>query len=506
MTSLIDSETTPLTQTALEMQNCSVFVVGDLVLDCYIQGSVSRLSPEAPVPVVLEGERRYVLGGAANVAANIASLGARAVLCGRVGRDTDGSLFRDLCHELSIETQALLESDVLPTIRKTRILAGYQQLVRIDREKNAPLTSSDEQRVILQFERFIAAEGKKALVLSDYGKGVLGHHLCRKLIEIAGQNGIPVVTDPKSNDLSRYHGTTLIKPNLKEGRELLRSWEPGLSVHHLEEEVDVICDTVCKLSGAGAVVLSLSEHGVALKDANQKQTQRFASRALQVADVSGAGDTMVAFLAMAVAAGASFAAATEIANAGAALVCAKLGTATLTMTELLQALTSFTSQKSIRPSPKVLSQDSLAALAQTLHRNGRKIVFTNGCFDLLHMGHVDILERSRGLGDVLVVGLNSDDSIRRLKGPDRPVQTFESRARVLAGLAAVDFVVGFEDDTPVELIRTLAPHVLVKGGDYTPAGVVGAELVTAAGGRVEILPLVAGHSTTGLVDKARTRS
>lgn len=157
MTSLIDSETTPLTQTALEMQNCSVFVVGDLVLDCYIQGSVSRLSPEAPVPVVLEGERRYVLGGAANVAANIASLGARAVLCGRVGRDTDGSLFRDLCHELSIETQALLESDVLPTIRKTRILAGYQQLVRIDREKNAPLTSSDEQRVILQFERFIAA-------------------------------------------------------------------------------------------------------------------------------------------------------------------------------------------------------------------------------------------------------------------------------------------------------------------------------------------------------------
>ncbi|NBO37251.1 D-glycero-beta-D-manno-heptose 1-phosphate adenylyltransferase [bacterium] len=492
-----------LTQLALEMQNCSVFVIGDLLLDCYIQGSVSRLSPEAPVPVVLEGDRKYLLGGAANVAANIATLGARAVLCGRLGRDSDAGFVRELCQNLGIETHAIVESETLPTIRKTRILAGYQQLVRVDREQIAPLSSAEEQKIVLHFERYLAQNGAKVLVLSDYGKGVLTHQLCRRLIEIARSNRIPVVTDPKSNDLSRYHGTTLIKPNLKEGRELLRACEPTLSLHHFDEEVDAICETIVRQAGADAVVLSLSEHGVALKNASQPSTQRFASRALQVADVSGAGDTMVAFLALAVGVGASFARATEIANVGAALVCAKLGTATLTLSEVLQALTSDPTLRATR-SPKILAPENLSALAQTLRRNGRQIVFTNGCFDLLHMGHVDLLERARALGDVLVVGLNTDESIRRLKGPERPVQTFESRSRVLAGLASVDFVIGFAENTPIELIRTLAPHILVKGGDYNIDSVVGASIVQEAGGRVEILSLVPGHSTTGLVEKART--
>jgi D-beta-D-heptose 7-phosphate kinase/D-beta-D-heptose 1-phosphate adenosyltransferase len=491
-----------LTQLVLEMQNSAVFVVGDVVLDCYIHGSVSRLSPEAPVPVVLEGERKYVLGGAANVAANIAAMGARAVLCGRVGRDSDAGLVREQCQSLGIESHALIESDTLPTIRKTRILAGYQQLVRVDRETIAPLTPADEQKIVLQFERFLAGPGLKALVLSDYGKGVLTHQLCRTLIETARSFKIPIVTDPKSNDLSRYHGTTLIKPNLKEGRELLRSWDATLSLHHFDEEVDAICETIARQSAAQGVVLSLSEHGVALKVASQTATRRYASRALQVADVSGAGDTMVAFLAMATASGASMSAATEIANVGAALVCAKLGTATLASSEVLQALTSDPSLRAAH-SPKILREESLPVLAQTLRRNGRKVVFTNGCFDLLHMGHVDLLERARALGDVLIVGLNTDASIRRLKGAERPVQTFESRSRVLAGLAAVDFVVGFEQDTPIELIRQISPQVLVKGGDYTIESVVGAEIVMAAGGKVEILSLVPGHSTTGLVEKAR---
>ena len=491
-----------LTQLVLEMQNSAVFVVGDVVLDCYIHGSVSRLSPEAPVPVVLEGERKYVLGGAANVAANIAAMGARAVLCGRVGRDSDAGLVREQCQSLGIESHALIESDTLPTIRKTRILAGYQQLVRVDRETIAPLTPADEQKIVLQFERFLAGPGLKALVLSDYGKGVLTHQLCRTLIETARSFKIPIVTDPKSNDLSRYHGTTLIKPNLKEGRELLRSWDATLSLHHFDEEVDAICETIARQSAAQGVVLSLSEHGVALKVASQTATRRYASRALQVADVSGAGDTMVAFLAMATASGASMSAATDIANVGAALVCAKLGTATLASSEVLQALTSDPSLRAAH-SPKILREESLPVLAQTLRRNGRKVVFTNGCFDLLHMGHVDLLERARALGDVLIVGLNTDASIRRLKGAERPVQTFESRSRVLAGLAAVDFVVGFEQDTPIELIRQISPQVLVKGGDYTIESVVGAEIVMAAGGKVEILSLVPGHSTTGLVEKAR---
>lgn len=491
-----------LTQMALRMQTSSIFVVGDVVLDCYIQGTVSRLSPEAPVPVVLEGERRYVLGGAANVAANIASVGARVLLCGRVGRDADAQMVRDVCLKMGVDSSALIESEILPTTRKTRVLAGYQQLVRIDREQIAPLSSADEQKIVLQFERFIAGSGPRGLILSDYGKGVLSHQLCRQLIETARRAGVPVVTDPKSADLSRYAGTTIIKPNLKEGRELLRSWNPQIAALGFEDEVTAICDTVAKQASADAVVLSLSEHGVALKETSETTLHRYASRALQVADVSGAGDTMVAFLAMAVASGASFAAATEIANVGAALVCAKLGTATLTSSELLQAMTSSPGIRSAH-SPKILPAQSLPALANTLRRNGRQIVFTNGCFDLLHMGHVDLLERARALGDILIVGLNTDASIRRLKGPERPVQTFESRSRVLAGLASVDFVIGFEQDTPVELIRTLVPHVLVKGGDYTVASVVGADIVLASGGRVEILSLVPGHSTTGLVEKAR---
>jgi D-beta-D-heptose 7-phosphate kinase/D-beta-D-heptose 1-phosphate adenosyltransferase len=498
-----DDLTAPLTKLALRMPEAVVFVAGDIVLDCYIQGSVSRISPEAPVPVVLEGERRYVLGGAANVAANIASFGAKVQLCGRIGKDTDGVQLKNICHELGIETQALIDSDTLPTTRKTRILAGYQQLVRLDREKIAPLSTVDEQKVILQFERYLSHAGDKALVLSDYGKGVLSHHLCQKLIGIARSHKVPVITDPKSNDLSRYKGSTLIKPNLREGRELLKTWEPSISLHHFEEEVEAICEIVGRQASAEGVVLSLSEHGVALRESEFRKVRRFASRALQVADVSGAGDTMVSFLAMALAVGASFPEATEIANAGAAIVCAKLGTATVTLPEVLQSLTADV-RGVTGPSRKILSTDSVLALAQTLHRTNRKIVFTNGCFDLLHMGHVDILERSRALGDVLVVGLNSDDSIRRLKGSQRPVQTFESRARVLAGLAAVDFVIGFEEDTPIELIKAFAPHVLVKGGDYSVDSVVGSEVVLAAGGRVEILPLIAGHSTTHLVEKARS--
>jgi D-beta-D-heptose 7-phosphate kinase/D-beta-D-heptose 1-phosphate adenosyltransferase len=275
-----------------------------------------------------------------------------------------------------------------------------------------------------------------------------------------------------------------------------------LSLHHFEEEVDAICDSVLREAGAEAVVLSLSEHGVALKQALPSLKTRFASRALQVADVSGAGDTMIAFLAMAIATRASFRAATEIANAGAALVCAKLGTATLSAPEVLQFITSSSGRGSSHSS-KVLHSADLEALAHTLKQNGRRVVFTNGCFDLLHMGHVDLLERARAFGDVLIVGVNTDASIQRLKGPQRPVQTFESRTAVLAALASVDFVVGFDEDTPVRLIETLMPHTLVKGGDYTVDTVVGSTTVLSSGGSVQIIPLVPGHSTTHLVEKAR---
>jgi len=483
----------------LRMQATRVLVVGDLILDQYIAGDVSRISPEAPVPVVVESGRRAVLGGAANVAANIARFGAECTLIGRIGTDADGADLTAACKAQGIDTRSLVTSRDLPTTRKLRVLAGYQQIVRIDRESLAQATDAEVKSVQLSIEKFAATPGHRAIVISDYGKGFCTEAMVRCVITTAGQHGIPVITDPKSPDLSRYRGSMIIKPNRGEGREALRRKSPGVTFENADAEALSICETVLAESGARNIVLSLSERGVIAKGSEITGTVRFRTAALQVADVSGAGDTMIAFLAMGAAAGLDFERSVLLANTAAGIVCGKLGTATVSSHEFVHAFNAGNPAGGVVRPEKTVTLPEITRLAAEYRRDGREIVFTNGCFDLLHAGHVSLLQRARALGDVLVLGLNTDASVRRLKGETRPVQSEGDRASILSGLACVDFVVLFDSDTPLDFIRAIRPHVLVKGGDYRPDQVVGAPDMAQWGGRTTILPLIEGRSTTGII-------
>lgn len=485
------------------LQCAHLFVVGDVVLDEYILGRVNRISPEAPVPVVLENERRWVLGGAANVAANVASFGAKVQLCGRVGDDADGVVLRSLCESMGVDASGVVVLPGVPTTRKTRLLAGYQQLARIDREVVRSLDDAAERSIASSFLNFATNSSlkNKALVLSDYGKGVVTDALLSRLVPLARAHGIPVVTDPKSVVLSRYSGSTLLKPNLKEAREAYAAAHPHVEpAPSFVNEVERLCSFLLNDAQVEGIVMSLSENGVVCVSAAGEPSVPtfFRPTTLEVADVSGAGDTMVAFLAMGLATGHDIPTSTRLANVASGVVCGKLGTATLSAAEFFVAL----SRSPKSPPRKFLSKTEACAMAESWRQGGRKIVFTNGCFDILHAGHVDLLQKARALGDVLVVGLNTDASVKRLKGPTRPLQNENDRASILSGLESVDAVVLFEDDTPLQLIQDLQPDVLVKGGDYTVETVVGHEEVLARGGRVELIPLVDGRSTTGIVQRA----
>jgi D-beta-D-heptose 7-phosphate kinase / D-beta-D-heptose 1-phosphate adenosyltransferase len=485
----------------LRMQNTQVLVLGDLILDTYISGKVSRISPEAPVPVVLEQKQWAVLGGAANVAANVAGFGGHVTLAGRIGKDSDGDRFMGVCKEIKVETSAILQTASCPTTRKLRVMAGYQQVVRIDSESTETLTHQDEAYLDQKVKEFMNRKGPKALVISDYGKGVCTPTLLRSAIKLANEHNVPVITDPKSLDMKRYSGTTLIKPNLSEGREILKVTAPGAQFATFATELDAVCAAVLSLSGSRNVVLSLSEKGVTVRGKDVDGPEHFASMALQVADVSGAGDTMVAILAMGIGAGIGTSRSVQMANIAAGIVCAKLGTATLTASEFLDAFKQETEET--KPE-KILPHDELAEILSQARQSGNKVVFTNGCFDLLHAGHIETLQKSKSFGDILVVAINSDASVKKLKGPSRPLQSENDRAQIMAALSCVDYVTLFSEETPRELIVALRPDVLVKGGDYKVETIAGAKDVLGWGGRVELIPLVSGRSTTSLVDRAKT--
>jgi D-beta-D-heptose 7-phosphate kinase/D-beta-D-heptose 1-phosphate adenosyltransferase len=467
------------------LRGARVFVAGDALLDVYLQGDVARISPEAPVPVLLESDSRHVLGGSANVAANIAALGGLPMLAARVGADPEGDALRALCDEQGIERSALVSEPGIPTPRKTRVVAGFQQLARLDRECTEPLGIEGQERVLRCFEAWLrTGDGHGALVLADYAKGSLPSGLVRALIDRARAAVVPIIVDPKARDLGRYRGATVIKPNRAEAQEAAAA-----------SGVESLCDAVLDASGAENVVLSLSAAGVSARGQAVDGTLRLRSRALQVADVSGAGDTMVAVLALALARRMDLARGVELANAAAGAVCAKLGTATLSTSELVEAVDG--------RRPKVLAERAGAvATVEQLRSDGRRVVFANGCFDLLHAGHVRLLRHARSLGDALLVALNDDDSVRRLKGEGRPRQPLEDRMEVLAALECVDFVTSFGEDTPRELILALRPAVIVKGSDYRAQDVVGGAEARAWGGEVAIVPLLEGRSTTRLLGAA----
>jgi D-beta-D-heptose 7-phosphate kinase/D-beta-D-heptose 1-phosphate adenosyltransferase len=470
----------------------SILVVGDMMLDKYVYGTVDRISPEAPVPVVHAARRSQQPGGAANVAMNVAGLGARASLIGFAGDDEDGAILAAMLTSAGVETH-LISVPGTPTTSKLRILGGSQQIVRLDIESDATRPPA-AYREMLETARSVLPR-VDAVILSDYAKGALNAEMCQTIIAAARQAGLPVLVDPKGLDFLRYRGATTISPNLKE-----LALATGVSSTNPDAALQRGRSLVAEL-GLDCLTVTLGEKGIAILRAHEHGDGgdfRAPAVARQVFDVSGAGDTVIATMAVACACGIGVEDAARLANIAAGIVVGKVGTVPVAAHELAAAL--LDSVGTDTPE-KVLDLNRLLARAAEWRAAGHSIVFTNGCFDILHVGHIALLEQCRSFGDKVVVGINSDASVARLKGPRRPVVGEAERARVLAALAATDAVLAFDAPTPLDLIVALRPDVLVKGGDYTEASVVGAPEVRSWGGRVAIVPTVEGFSTTNIVRK-----
>lgn len=470
-----------------------VVVLGDVMLDRYVVGNAGRISPEAPVPVVRVDQERAVLGGAGNVAGCLRALGLEVELHAALGADAPAQTVRELLRERGIVADAVVEDTGRPTTTKTRVMAAGQQIVRVDREDSRSLSAELESRIADNVIR--ALPSASVLVISDYLKGVVTESLARKVIDRARERGLPVLCDPKGLDFSKYRGVTLLTPNRLEAEAALRV--------SLGDEAAVRragLDLVTRLELEHAVI-TLGARGMAIVSGEQEYVL-IPTRAREVFDVSGAGDAVLAGLTYALATGQDVQAAAEFANAAAGVVVGKLGTATATQEEIRSLLeSSHEPARGLAESSAVVTRVELAARLETWRREGRRVVFTNGCFDLLHAGHVQYLSQAASEGDVLVLGLNSDASVSRLKGPSRPINGEADRASVVAALQSVDAVCIFEEDTPLSLIELVLPDVLVKGGDYSAEQVVGADLVQSRGGRLVLAPLVAGKSTTSMLSR-----
>ena len=462
-------------------EKARVLVIGDIMLDRYWQGPTSRISPEAPVPVVKVDEIVDRPGGAGNVALNISALGAAASLRGYTGDDEMADSLQDMLQGAGVE--CLFEREPgRPTITKLRVISRHQQLIRLDFEE------TDVARSDTSLERDLGNHLKDcgALILSDYAKGALQDP--GPVIAAARAVGVPVLVDPKGTDFARYRGATLLTPNLHELEAVVGSCSS-------EQDLVAKGETLMAELDLGALLVTRGEHGMTLLRPSEEELH-LPAKAREVFDVTGAGDTVIAVLAAAVAAGESLPHSVALANIAASIVVGKLGTAAVSAPELRRAVQS--DQGSERG---VVSLEQLQIALSDARSHGEKVVFTNGCFDIIHAGHVGYLEQARQLGDRLIVAINSDASVRRLKGKGRPINPQDRRMAVLAGLEAVDWVVCFDDDTPESLLRALQPEILAKGGDYDRQGVVGWEIVDAYGGEVEVLGFLDNVSTTAIVNK-----
>ena len=483
---------TELARSAEQLRGGRCLVVGDVMLDEYVFGRVSRISPEAPIPVVHVDEEMSRLGGAANVACNLRSLGCEVRLLGVVGDDRAGRNLKFLVTGAGVMDDLLSVPRRL-TISKTRVIAGVQQVVRFDREDTMALQDEATDELVARVERDLRGGLADVLVLSDYAKGTLGHEVCRRLISLAHEHQVPVIVDPKGRDYARYQGATMITPNMSELRDALGLPDAG------REEVLEHGQALRSRLALTRLVLTEGSGGISLLDASG--VRRFPAHRREVFDVSGAGDTVVAVLAAAMAAGVNIDIACQLANVAAGLVIGHVGTSPLNADDFRATLEAGEG----RLPTGVHSLRDLQQRVRDWRTRGEKVVFTNGCFDLLHAGHLSSLEAARREGERLVVAINSDRSVQCLKGPGRPVNREADRARVLAALGAVDAVCIFDDETPLEVIRTLRPDVLAKGADYRIEDVVGAEDVESWGGRVVLLDLVTGLSTTELLQRIESR-
>jgi D-beta-D-heptose 7-phosphate kinase/D-beta-D-heptose 1-phosphate adenosyltransferase len=464
-----------------------VACIGDLMVDRYVYGDVARVSPEAPIPVLARRSEATMLGGVGNVASNVAALGATAVLTGAIGADAAAAEAACLVASADRIEGALVTVPGRPTTLKTRFVAAGQQLLRVDSEADEALDLADSHS--LRREAVAAVDGVSAVILSDYAKGVVDEALARAVVAAARARGCPVVVDPKGRSFAKYGPVDLIKPN---ARELAIVTERPVSS---DLEVEAALEAALQGCEAGAILVTRAGAGMSLAVRGQP-VRHLPARAKAVFDVSGAGDTSIAALAVAIAAGAPLEEAVAISILASGVVVGKLGTAAVTPHELIAA------ELDAHRAPaeaKLVSVAEAARLADRWRYEGLSVGFTNGCFDILHKGHVRYLDQARGWCDRLIVAVNADESVRRLKGDGRPVNDLESRALVLAGLGSVDLVTSFDTDTPLELIRQIRPDVLVKGADYSVDGVVGAVEVQAWGGVVRLADLVDGYSTTAAI-------
>ena len=466
-----------------------VLVIGDLMLDRYLIGDVQRISPEAPVPVVLLKQQNDRAGGAANVAANLANLGISTRIAGCVGEDAEATTLLALINHLGIKSEAVIQSSTRPTIAKTRVMSSHQQIVRIDQESQAKFSAEENAELHLLISRALQ-EKPSIVILSDYAKGVLSDDVCQSIIQACKEANIPVLVDPKGQDYTKYKGATALTPNKKETAEAC-----GVNMNDTEALLAGAKKLKADL-GLDFLAVTRGEEGITLFDKTNEH--HIAATAKQVFDVSGAGDTVIATLAAGLIHGLSPQDALSLANTAAGIVVGKVGTVPIQLNELLHELTA---KNTSEQTDKITDLTGLKLKVDAWRAAKQKIVFTNGCFDLLHAGHVTYLEAAKKTGDKLILGLNTDRSVSALKGPTRPVIHENDRARVLAALEAIDAVILFDEDTPLNLIHAVKPDVIVKGDDYTEEQVVGGTEVKSWGGQVKLIPLVQGRSTSKIIEK-----
>jgi D-beta-D-heptose 7-phosphate kinase/D-beta-D-heptose 1-phosphate adenosyltransferase len=488
------------------LKGVQVLVAGDVMLDRFVYGRVDRISPESPVPVLSIAREDTMLGGAGNALANLAGLGAKGAILSVTGDDDQGRLIRDKAKALGLDISGLLTDKDRPTIVKTRYLAGHQQLLRTDFESKAPVAKNISAPLLEKAKTLL--KDTKALIISDYGKGLLQKDFIGELIGLAKKAGVPVIVDPKGSDFSIYKGADVITPNRKE----LAEGSDGMPT---ETDADIVAaaEKIINSCGINAVIATRSKDGMSVIQKGKKPLH-LRSRDIEVFDVSGAGDTVIATIAATLAAGASLEDAAALANIAGSIVVTKVGTAPIRLNELEAVLEEGENAFSYADKKAPLAEwDEAAEEIKRWKAKGLKVGFTNGCFDILHAGHVSYLNAARGQCERLIVGLNCDTSVKILKGANRPVHDEESRAAVLAALAAVDMVVLFgaekdgQDNTANELLKLLKPDLYFKGGDYkSETEIPEAPVVKSFGGEIRLMPNFAGHSTTGSIKKIRTEA
>ena len=473
----------------IELKNKTpkILVAGDLMIDHYLWGKCERISPEAPVQVVNVGNETKLLGGAGNVVHNLIALGAEVDVISVIGGCEISNELKALLKDINVRPDYLIEQKDRITSKKSRIIASQQQVVRYDRESVDPISKNSQDSLLSIYKKIL--NDYDVVLLSDYGKGVLTSELTQMLIKIAKKNNIKVLVDPKGLNYSKYAGAYLLTPNKKEASEATQ-----ININSNESLLQAITE-LKKLCHLNVSLITLSEQGVAIFD-NSLRVHPTVAR--EVFDVTGAGDTVLASLGFALSCGYEIDQAVEFANLAAGVVVSKIGSATATLDEIIEYQSSLHQSTS---DVNIKTWDEIELLSKNLKTNGKKLVFTNGCFDLLHTGHVRYLETAKSYGDVLILGLNSDRSVNALKGNSRPINNQQDRAYILAALDAVDYVVIFDEDTPYDLIKKIRPHILVKGGDYKGKNVVGHDLVD----ELKLVQFVEGKSTTETIKQIRSK-